>query len=250
MPLSTAPYLPAPTSVSWISGRPNLHAELPELVPHHILRDRDVVVHLPVVHLELQPDEVGQDRGRALLRADRHDFLARRRAHNRESGGGNMSAAGSFVWSWARARAHDRAGREAAAAVGEGGLRDDVRSCVVGSAGSSQLKGRLGDGQHVPFHTDRAIRTRVGSMVAGCGWVGSSWQRCRRKKLVGGLNFGSGLTGADKTGVCGRAKSGSRGSPDLDAGSRRRGNDIIFVFDISFPYAFGVVFLTCGLASV
>lgn len=37
-------------------------------MPHHILRDRYICVNLPVVHLELEPDEVGQNRRAARLR--------------------------------------------------------------------------------------------------------------------------------------------------------------------------------------
>ena len=37
-------------------------------MPHHLLRDRHVIVYLPIVHLELEPDEVGQDGRAARLR--------------------------------------------------------------------------------------------------------------------------------------------------------------------------------------
>ena len=43
---------------------------------HHILSDRHIVVDLPIVHLELEPDEVGQDGGAPRLRFDRDDTLA------------------------------------------------------------------------------------------------------------------------------------------------------------------------------
>lgn len=39
-------------------------------MPHHLLRDRHVIVYLPIVHLELEPDEVGQDGRAARLRFD------------------------------------------------------------------------------------------------------------------------------------------------------------------------------------
>ena len=39
-------------------------------MPYHLLRDYDIVVNLPIVHLELEPDEIGQDRGAARLRFD------------------------------------------------------------------------------------------------------------------------------------------------------------------------------------
>ena len=45
-------------------------------MPHHLLRDRYIVVNLPVVHLELEPDEVGQNRRAARLRFYRGCTLA------------------------------------------------------------------------------------------------------------------------------------------------------------------------------
>ena len=45
-------------------------------MPDHILRDRDIMIDLPVVHLELQPHEVGKDGGSAGLRANRRLPLA------------------------------------------------------------------------------------------------------------------------------------------------------------------------------
>lgn len=53
---------------------------------HHILRDRDIVVHLPIMHLELQPHEVRQDRRRALLRPDGNHLLALCIAHDWKPG--------------------------------------------------------------------------------------------------------------------------------------------------------------------
>lgn len=50
--------------------------KLPQLVPHHLVRNHHVVVHLTVVHLEYQSHHVGQDGRRARLRADWRDFLA------------------------------------------------------------------------------------------------------------------------------------------------------------------------------
>lgn len=55
-------------------------------MPHHILRDRDIVVHLPIMHLELQSHEVRQDRRRALLSPDRDHLLALSIAHDWEPG--------------------------------------------------------------------------------------------------------------------------------------------------------------------
>lgn len=62
-----------PESPPWRNcpGRESyLRSELSELVSHHILRYRDIVVHLSVMHLELQADKVWQDGGGAGLCAD------------------------------------------------------------------------------------------------------------------------------------------------------------------------------------
>ena len=45
-------------------------------MPHHLLRDRYIGVDLPVVHLEFEPDEVGQNRRAARLRFYRGYTLA------------------------------------------------------------------------------------------------------------------------------------------------------------------------------
>ena len=45
-------------------------------MPNHLLRDRHIIVNLPIVHLELEPDEVGQDRRAAGLRFDGARTLA------------------------------------------------------------------------------------------------------------------------------------------------------------------------------
>lgn len=37
-------------------------------MPHHLLRDRHIIVDLPIMHLELEPDEIRQDRRAARLR--------------------------------------------------------------------------------------------------------------------------------------------------------------------------------------
>ena len=53
---------------------------------HHILGDGHVVVDLPVVHLELEPHEAGQDGGGARLRSDRRRrFLAGLGAYDGEA---------------------------------------------------------------------------------------------------------------------------------------------------------------------
>lgn len=51
--------------------RENIRNILPQFPPHHLLRDSHLVVMLPVVHCEPQPDEVRQDGGRSFLRSDR-----------------------------------------------------------------------------------------------------------------------------------------------------------------------------------
>lgn len=46
-------------------------------MPYHLLRDCNIIVYLPIVHLKLEPDEVGQDRRAARLRFDWGCTLAR-----------------------------------------------------------------------------------------------------------------------------------------------------------------------------
>ena len=67
--------------------RPDSRRELPKLMPHHLLRDRHIVVYLPVVHLELEPDEVRQDGRAARLRLDGGRALAWFGADDGEAGG-------------------------------------------------------------------------------------------------------------------------------------------------------------------
>lgn len=45
------------------------------------------MINLAVVHLELEPHKVGQNRGSPRLGSDRRYLLARGRAHDRETGG-------------------------------------------------------------------------------------------------------------------------------------------------------------------
>ena len=54
----------------------NLRRKLPKLVADHLLRDGHVVIHLAVVHLELQADEVRQNGRGPRLRPDRWDLLS------------------------------------------------------------------------------------------------------------------------------------------------------------------------------
>lgn len=53
----------------------------------HVLRDDDIVVYLPVMHLELQTDEIGQYCCGACLCLDRCRFLPRDRADDWKSDG-------------------------------------------------------------------------------------------------------------------------------------------------------------------
>ena len=53
----------------------DLRRELSQLVADHLLGDGHVVVHLAIVHLKFQPDEVGQNGRRACLCPDRWGFL-------------------------------------------------------------------------------------------------------------------------------------------------------------------------------
>ena len=55
-------------------------------MPDHIFGYGDLVVHLAVVHLELETDEVGQDGSGAGLRPNRPDGLAGSWAHYRKTG--------------------------------------------------------------------------------------------------------------------------------------------------------------------
>ena len=43
---------------------------------HHIFRNRHIIVNLPVMHLELEPDEIGQNGRAACLRLDRWSIFA------------------------------------------------------------------------------------------------------------------------------------------------------------------------------
>jgi len=64
--------------------------ELPQLAPNHILRDRYIVVNLPIVHLEFEPNKVWQYRGSTGLRLYwRYPFTGLR----------------SYDWEWDNVRA-------------------------------------------------------------------------------------------------------------------------------------------------
>ena len=43
---------------------------------HHLFRNRHFIINLPVMHLELEPDEVGQDGRAACLRFNGRSILA------------------------------------------------------------------------------------------------------------------------------------------------------------------------------
>ena len=60
-------------------------------MPHHLLRDRYIGVNLPIVHLELEPDEVGQNRRAARLRFYRGCTLAGFRGDDGEAVGRNWA---------------------------------------------------------------------------------------------------------------------------------------------------------------
>ena len=55
---------------------------------HHVLRDCHFNIPLPVMHLEFEPDEVGQDRRAARLGSDWGRTLAGFGADNGEAEGG------------------------------------------------------------------------------------------------------------------------------------------------------------------
>jgi hypothetical protein len=54
-------------------------------MPNHILRDQNIMINLPIIHLEFQPDEIRQDGCASGLRFDRGGFLAGRRADDVET---------------------------------------------------------------------------------------------------------------------------------------------------------------------
>ena len=60
-------------------------------MPHHLLRDRYIGVDLPVVHLELEPDEVGQNCCAARLRFYRVCTLAGFGGDDGEAVGGDWA---------------------------------------------------------------------------------------------------------------------------------------------------------------
>ena len=63
-------------------------------MPHHLLRDSNIIIYLPVVHLELEPDKIGQDRGAARLRFDWGCTLAGFRGDDWEAVGRNQLMVG------------------------------------------------------------------------------------------------------------------------------------------------------------
>jgi len=63
----------------------NVLREFAQLMPDHIFGYHNVVVHLPVIHLKDETDEVGQDGSGARLCPDRFHFLAGRGTLNGET---------------------------------------------------------------------------------------------------------------------------------------------------------------------
>jgi hypothetical protein len=63
-------------TLSNLRGRPHLLRELSQLMTHHILSYPHIIVDLPIVHLEYQPDEVREDRGASCPCLDRRYPLA------------------------------------------------------------------------------------------------------------------------------------------------------------------------------
>lgn len=55
-------------------------------MPDHIFRNHHIVVHLAIVDLEQQADEIWQDRRATSLCADRYDPLAWLGSHDGEPG--------------------------------------------------------------------------------------------------------------------------------------------------------------------
>lgn len=60
--------------------------KLSKLMPDHILRNGHIMIHLPVVDLELQPHKVREDRRRSSLGSDGRLFLAGAWTGEREAG--------------------------------------------------------------------------------------------------------------------------------------------------------------------
>lgn len=136
----------APPTIPQLYSTENSRRKLPQLVPHHLVRNHNVVVHLAVVHLEDESHHVGQDARRARLRADWRDFLAGEDFDDWEAvegsrvleGGGRRGEGsggrgfGGDPWGFRGAMPFGGRGR--------GGLRDDVRawrgvSWVLGGIG-------------------------------------------------------------------------------------------------------------------
>lgn len=53
---------------------------------HHVLRDNHIMIHLPIMDLELEPDEIRQDGCRTRLRLDRNNLLAHDGPYYRKTG--------------------------------------------------------------------------------------------------------------------------------------------------------------------
>lgn len=96
-----------------------IHRKLPQLVSHHILRDRHGVIHLPIVHLKRQPDKSGQNRRGARLRA-----------HGGSVGALSWADDSEAVWNCQLCRCDARGIRNSSKGNGGGTLRDDVWSCA------------------------------------------------------------------------------------------------------------------------
>lgn len=75
---------PSPVLRLRIPERLPRRRKLPKLMPHHLLRDCHIIINLPIMHLELEPDEIGQDRRAPRLRFDGRGPLAWFGAHDGE----------------------------------------------------------------------------------------------------------------------------------------------------------------------
>lgn len=110
---------------------------------HHFLRNRNLEIILPVMDLELQAHEIGQDGRGAGLRLDRGDPLAGFGAYNGETAWfGSAVFSGELPREWVAPTAR------------YWGLNDSL---------AGKKRKRQEDG--VPFQTERAQSARVGNMA-------------------------------------------------------------------------------------
>jgi hypothetical protein len=112
-------------------------------MPHHVLRDRHLIVDLAIVNLEGQANKVGQNGRRSCLRSDRRRPLAYGNLNDWET-----------VWT-VLGKLSKR--------VCEKFLRDNIRSY---SALALRLNNRIEVANDIPFQMDRARSALLGNMMS------------------------------------------------------------------------------------